>query len=438
MKKVNLLLAAVVAASVAAPSFAATVDTSGYFRMNANQAKGGKMTKWQVNNVGRLGNEADDYGEFIARAEIAKVNDTTWTFQGQWQLFGDSDQNMNDKSFQNNEAFLSVTGLFDWDKDAELWAGRRYLRQYVGIADWYYSNYSGHGAGINNLQIGPGKASVFWSRTTKPNDYQWNKDNKDVYVKKDSEFADVNGTERNSYKQLDRYIDYFNADYTFGLWDGAELLVKDTYGVVSRVSGDVHSKNELGNNNRLNIELHVGGADYWNSTGLEWFHGSNAWVDSCGGCAEVKSGQKSANTYRLINQGWSKLNSSFGFEHVVSYAYGSGYDDDHHETLLKAVVRPTLKLTKMTKLVAELGAFRKASKDSEGDQSATNGQKYTLAYCITPDTDNLLFGPAIKFFVSYIHADNDGEQVKGITSFDDAYKDVKHNTLFGVQAEGWW
>ena len=92
----------------------------------------------------------------------------------------------------------------------------------------------------------------------------------------------------------------------------------------------------------------------------------------------------------------------------------------------------------MTKLVAELGAFRKASKDSEGDQSATNGQKYTLAYCITPDTDNLLFGPAIKFFVSYIHADNDGEQVKGITSFDDAYKDVKHNTLFGVQAEGWW
>ena len=101
MKKVNLLLAAVVAASVAAPSFAANVETSGDFRMNANQAKGGQMTKWQVNNLGRLGNEADDYGEFIARAEIAKVNDTTWTFQGQWQLFGDSDQNVNDKTFQN-------------------------------------------------------------------------------------------------------------------------------------------------------------------------------------------------------------------------------------------------------------------------------------------------------------------------------------------------
>ena len=61
MKKVNLLLAAVVAASVAAPSFAApTIDTYGYFRVNASSAKGGKMTKWEVNNVGRLGKENDN------------------------------------------------------------------------------------------------------------------------------------------------------------------------------------------------------------------------------------------------------------------------------------------------------------------------------------------------------------------------------------------
>ena len=435
MKKVNLLLAAVVAASVAAPSFAATVDTSGYFRMNANQAKGGQMTKWQVNNLGRLGNEADDYGEFIARAEIAKVNDTTWTFQGQWQLFGDSDQNMNDKSFQNNEAFLSVTGLFDWDKDAELWAGRRYLRQYVGIADWYYSNYSGHGAGINNLQVGPGKASVFWSRV--------DRDERVSYVYNDGEVNAGEQWKNDEDEALGKvYYDYFNVDYTFGLWDGAELLVKETYGVASRQSGAVHSENDIGNNNRLNIELHVGGADYWNSTGVEWFHGAISGVQSGGGAYvdvdEKGANAKSAHGYRLINQGYYKFNSSFGLEHVVSYGYAGGFKDDHHETLAKAVVRPTLKLTKMSKLVAELGTFRDASKDSNGDQSATNGQKYTLAYCITPDTDNLLFGPAIKFFVSYIHADNDGEQVKGITSFDDAYKDVKHNTLFGVQAEGWW
>ena len=440
MKKVNQLLAAVVAASVAAPSFAApTIDTYGYFRVIASSAKGGKMTKWEVNNVGRLGNENDNYGEFGFRVPFATVNDTTWTFQGTWSLLSESEQGLTPEELYNKEAFVSVKGLFDFDKEAELWAGRRFLRQYNSMTDWYYSDNSGNGAGINNLTIGSGKLSVYWSRTSKDNDYSYN--NGVTY--KEIKGKDADGNEKGSglYErafEAKKYVDYFNADYTFGLWDGAELLVKDTYGVVSRVSGDVHSDEDYGNNNRFNVELHVGASNFWNSTSFEWFHGSNAWVDSCGGWADVKSGQKSANTYRLINQGWSKLNSSFGFEHIVTYAYGSGYDDDHHETLLKAVVRPTLKLTKMTKLVAELGAFRKASKDSEGDQSATNGQKYTLAYCITPDTDNLLFGPAIKFFVSYIHADNDGEQVKGITSFDDAYKDVKHNTLFGVQAEGWW
>ena len=426
MKKVNLLLAAVVAASVAAPSFAANVETHGYFRMTANQGKGGQMTKWQVNNVGRLGNEADDYGEFIARAEIAKVNDTTWTFQGQWQLFGDSDQNVNDKSFQNNEAFLSVTGLFDWDKDAELWAGRRYLRQYVGIVDWYYGNYSGHGAGINNLQVGPGKASLFWSRVDRDNfTYVYNDGEKKAGQK-------WNGK---------AYYDYLNAEYTFGLWDGAELLVKETYGVASRQSGAVHSEKEIGNNNRLNIELHVGGADYWNSTGVEWFHGAISRVQSGGGTwvdvDEKGVNAKSAHGFRLMNQGNVKFNNVFGLEHVVSYGYAGGFIDDHHETLLKAVVRPTLKLTKMTRIVAEVGAFRYAEKDSDRHQSATNGQKYTLAYCITP-SDNVFVGPAIKFFVSYIHGDNDGEQVSGITKFDDVYKDVNHNTMFGVQAEGSW
>ena len=436
MKKVNLLLAAVVAASVAAPSFAANVETHGYFRMTANQGKGGQMTKWQVNNVGRLGNEADDYGEFIARAEIAKVNDTTWSFQGQWQLFGDSDQNVNDKSFLNNEAFLSVTGLFDWDKDAELWAGRRYLRQYVAIADWYYSNYSGHGAGINNLQVGPGKASLFWSRVDR--------------VDKDKFTYVYNDGEEKAGQTWDKgraYYDYFNVDYTFGLWDGAELLVKETYGVATRQSGAVHAKNEIGNNNRLNIELHVGGADYWNSTGVEWFHGaisrvesgSGAWVD----VDEKGVNAKSAHGFRLMNQGNVKFNNVFGLEHVVSYGYAGGFIDDHHETLLKAVVRPTLKLTKMTRLVAEVGAFRYAEKDSDRNQSATNGQKYTLAYCITP-SDNVFVGPAIKFFVSYIHGDNDGHKndkgVKdlGMTAFNDVYQDEKHNTMFGVQAEGWW
>ena len=458
MKKVNLLLAAVVAASVAAPSFAATpIDTYGYFRVNASQAKGGKMTKWNVSKVGRLGNENDNYGEFGARVQFAKVDDTTWTFQGTWSLLSESEQGLTPEELYNKEAFVSVKGLFDFDKEAELWAGRRFLRQYNGITDWYYSDNSGNGAGINNLQVGPGKASVYWSRTTKKNEYTYNED---VYVKNYTD-KKIDTKAKGSKFEGHKYVDYFNVDYTFGLWDGAELLVKDTYGVVTRQSGAVKSKDDLGNNNRFNLELHVGGSNFWNNTSFEWFHGSNAGVETSGGWADAYAGAKSANVYRIHNMGHYIFNSYFGVEHLISYAYGTGYDKEYKsgsvydagkdyveysvdkEKLFKAVVRPTVKLTKMTKLVAELGAYKQIVDTFEGDKITENGQKYTLAYCITPDTGNLLWGPAIKFFVTYIHADKHSDDygrqvVGGITSYDNAYQDVNHNTMFGVQAEGWW
>ena len=214
MKKVNLLLAAVVAASVAAPSFAApTIDTFGYFRVNASSAKGGKMTKWEVNNVGRLGNENDNYGEFGFRVPFATVNDTTWTFQGTWSLLSESEQGLTPEELYNKEAFVSVKGLFDFDKEAELWAGRRFLRQYNGITDWYYSDNSGNGAGINNLTIGSGKLSVYWSRTSKDNDYSYN--NGVTYKEIKGKGAD--GKEKGSglYErafEAKKYVDYFNAD----------------------------------------------------------------------------------------------------------------------------------------------------------------------------------------------------------------------------------
>ena len=110
---------------------------------------------------------------------------------------------------------------------------------------------------------------------------------------------------------------------------------------------------------------------------------------------------------------------------------------------MTAVVRPTVKLTKMTKLVAELGAYKQIVDTFDGDKITETGQKYTLAYCITPDTGNLLWGLVIKFFVTYIHADKHSDDygrqvVGGITSYDNAYQDVNHNTMFGVQAEGSW
>ena len=84
MKKVNLLLAAVVAASVSAPALADYTPNAyfnGYMRAGVGVDKNGKFNgnDGLAHKVGRLGNESNLYGEIGIGADVAKVDDTVWT-----------------------------------------------------------------------------------------------------------------------------------------------------------------------------------------------------------------------------------------------------------------------------------------------------------------------------------------------------------------------
>ncbi|WP_261928084.1 carbohydrate porin, partial [Vibrio aestuarianus] len=49
---------------------------------------------------------------------------------------------------------------------ATLWAGKRYYQRHnVDLADFYYWNISGAGAGVEGIQTEAGKLSVAWIRT---------------------------------------------------------------------------------------------------------------------------------------------------------------------------------------------------------------------------------------------------------------------------------
>ena len=82
MKKVNLLLAAVVAASVSAPALAEYTPNAhffGYFRAGIGFDKNGSANSYEVGEVGRLGNENNMVAEIGIGTDIAKVDDTVWT-----------------------------------------------------------------------------------------------------------------------------------------------------------------------------------------------------------------------------------------------------------------------------------------------------------------------------------------------------------------------
>ena len=456
MKKVNLLAAAVLAAAFAMPAQADYTPNAyfgGYFRS-------GVASEHLKNNfgktAGRLGAESDTYGEIFLGADVAKVDDTVWSvntmlavshdgYQGDWVSLGDCGA--------LRQFYASVKGIMDWDKDASVWIGKRfYRREDIHITDKYYHDVSGNGAGIENVALGSGKLSVAWLRNDDGLDYQENFD-KNVYK--------VTG------KPSKVALHYFDVEYDFPVWDGANMEIRNTYMLPKKDSDNSWYTAETKGTNNLMIELNQGYSLGWNKTVLQYQYGPQAGMNVFGfqrwGAGDGQSGlADSAWGINLMNFGETHFTENFGMFHVLYGTTSDGYDNNLNSTNYTAkksdkavsfVVRPYVKLTKMSRIYAELGWFaqstKKFNKGNEGTYNETDhGSKYTIAYALTPDAGNFWSRPELRFFVSYLK----GKDGSDISSYGDTKKwqrtvgDVvvqsggskDSNYIFGVQAEAWW
>ncbi|MEE0891231.1 MAG: carbohydrate porin [Succinivibrio sp.] len=457
MKKVNLLLAAVVAASVSAPAFADYTPNAtffGYMRSAVAFDKnghnnGGDGTK----KVGRLGNESSNYAEIGIGSDVAKIGDTVWTVnsmlrfstenQNDWVALNNANGNNNykdDGQIALGQFNVTAKGLFDFDKDAVVWIGKRYYaREDIHITDDYYYDISGNGVGVENLSLGTGKF----------------------------QFAYIQRTEGGADGHL------FDARYNFPLWDGATFQIGELYtqrkNVDSLVDGDYSAddkkfmKDNEGifvgdlwlvksditkskeikkqkvkksydqlNGNVVTLEFTQGFSGGWNKTVFQWMTGANAGSR----CVQAYGNTQDGNYYRVYNFGDTKLSDNLGLQHVVQYGYAD-YDDDTKFQNWQAVVRPHYQLTKMTKLVAEFGAYGQHNEDKKGNKVHETLQKATLAYAINPDASNMWSRPEIRFFVTWLHS-NESNVVN--TALND-YAKTDPNTVditVGACVEAWW
>ena len=453
MKKVNLLLAAVVAASVIAPAaqaYTPNVQMFGYVRSGVASKHTPKDDAW-VHRFGRLGYEQDTYGEIGLGADIAKVDDTVWSVQNRiaykstlnrdWQS-ADNENDEEHAHFAFREFNVSVKGLLDFDKDANIWVGKKYYRKDVYITDMYYWDISGMGAGIENLSAGPGKLSLAWLRRD---------DDRQDYVFDTSVLDRVESTKSTASAH------FFDVQYSFPLWDGANLALCETY--IQKQSDDNHkitAAHGYGNSNIFALEFTQGFSSGWNKSVIQWTHGSTAnygafgspvWLDRSGA-------SDSANRYVFINTGDIKLSSNFGINHVIYATYSSGYDATDRTSLAKKdsdkafqlVVRPYLALTKMTRLYVEAGFSTESTKNINEDgiakSSNAKNQKYTLAYAITPDASNFWSRPEIRFYVTYIHSNHEADVIDAWGAGETLQKSDnyvnKQDLAFGAQVEAWW
>ena len=454
MKKVTLLAAGVLAAVAAAPSANAYTPNAyfgGYFRSGVMSKRFNKSDDL-VHQVGRLGAENDTYGEIFLGTDVANVDDTVWSvnsriavssqYNRDWQSTNNvlvsvdregnhsvSTNHHENTRFAFREFNLTVKGLLDFDKDATVWAGKRfYHREDIHVTDLYYWDISGMGAGVENLQAGPGKLSLAWLR----------RDDDQTYIANEEGAAPKNGF---------RSAHIFDVQYDFPAWDGANIEVRDTFLVPQRdndstTKKDFHVANKFGKSNIFGVELGQGYSLGWHKTVLKWTHGSTArwvkfgteaWFDDSGA-------SNKANRYSIYNFGQMNFTSNFGMFYTLNFTASKNYDanktDLKNDRAFQVVVRPYVQLTKMTKVLVELGAYTQTEKYIDGEKATRNAQKYTVAYAITPDASNFWSRPELRIFATYIHGKSNDMQSADVSSWGDSAQN--RNFLVGVQAEAWW
>ena len=426
MKKVNLLLAAVVAASVSAPALADYTPNAyfnGYMRAAAAFDKDGKFNSLQTNKLGRLGNESTLYGEIGIGADVAKVDDTVWTVNSMLAVSSSSPNSWVDgkDSLAFRQFNVEVKGLIDSDKDAKIWVGKKYVqREDIHITDDYYYDISGNGAGIENVSLGAGKFST-------------------------------------AYVQNANNMHNFDVRYSFPLWDGANFQIGNVFALEKKQT----ESDQVLNGNMLTLEFNQGFNGGWNKTVFQWKtgamlgQGGTGWGqgDELDADRNALGYKRDGNGFKLYNFGETTIVGDLHMFHVFAYEYTkfdepwhlqSAHKQDKKVEDLSIVIRPWYKLTKMTRVYAELGMWTKTTSTNDmatgkaKEDINERAQKITLAYAITPDAGNFWSRPEIRFFGTWLHGDTKNNGQKYHDAVVDSYRGGSVDMQVGVQAEAWW
>ena len=156
----------------------------GYLRSGYGlNSRGGQQVAFQAPGADakyRLGNEAETYGELIFVNNWVNPNhdtDKAWiktevlieantSNSANWASFPGEKGN---DQFRFREAFVQAGNVFKSQPNAKFWAGERYYRRYQAhINDFYISDLSGYGGGVEDLDVKVGKLAVAFLAGARP------------------------------------------------------------------------------------------------------------------------------------------------------------------------------------------------------------------------------------------------------------------------------
>jgi maltoporin len=151
----------------------------GYLRSGFGiNERGGQQIAFQAPGAPakyRLGNEAETYAEMIfVNNWINKERDPNKAWFKTEVLIMAITENLESfdpsSDFRFREAFAQAGNILPGRfKPAKVWAGERYyMRQQIYTNDFWYTDMSGYGAGIEDIPVGTGKAAFAWIGSANP------------------------------------------------------------------------------------------------------------------------------------------------------------------------------------------------------------------------------------------------------------------------------
>lgn len=409
------------AAALTSPSLLAAssvpIDFHGYLRSGVGVSGDGGMQEWQKNKLGRLGNEADTYGELELGSEVYKKDEVSFYLDTMVSMVSDGSNDSettfgDDAEFGLRQLNLQIKGLIPGDPNAVIWGGKRYYQRHdLHIIDTKYWNISGSGAGIENYSVGPGAVSVAWIRGD-ANDVDYRVDgDTDVNINYiDLRYA---GWKPWAGSWTEFGVDYAMPNPTDKQKDYGGLYEADN-GVM--VTGEI-SQDMLGGYNKLVLQ--------YANKGL-----AQNMVSQGGGWYDMWHYVNDASGYRVINTGLIPITDKFSFNHVLTYGSADDTTDYTDKSRLVSLVgRAQYQFTDYVRLIGEVGGFYQKDTYNNGTHYKQSGEKYTIALGLADGRD-FMSRPELRVFASYL---NDSENGK---SFDDHTANNTWN--FGVQVEAWW
>ncbi|QXW28558.1 maltoporin [Aeromonas sanarellii] len=416
MKAKWLPIAAAVTAALASQA-AFAVDFHGYVRSGVGVSDNGDMQTITKQKVGRLGNEKETYGEVQLGQEVYNKNNQTFYVDSMFAMTSgqkrdwEGDGKDGDATFALRQFNVQAKNLFGGNET--LWAGKRYYQRHdIHISDTYYWDVSGAGAGVENIEAGPGKLSVAVVR----ND-PWDK-----YDAGDN----TNTLDTNT----------FDIRYAgIPLWTDASLELGYDFAKSNPTDQQKKKYPDLKDGHMVTAELTQSMLGGFNKTVAQYFKDGLAaqGVNYQGGSGSgLQANGESGDGFRLINWGVLPVGDKVEFGHQIIYAQANGLEGSKDKDLdtFSIVARPMYKWNDVMKTIVEVGYFKDNEKAKNTADKSTDGSKYTIAQAWSAGS-SFWARPEIRIFASYVDQDGAFRADSNGKAQDNAWN-------FGVQAEAWW